>query len=949
VTAAGDRNMHATRSAFVGRRTELTELRSALVAVAQGSGGLVIVDGPAGIGKSRLLEAFAGEATQARVAVAAGAATELDHMAPLAALLGALRTSTPPVLTDLGRLGDPAGSRFWLVDHLGDLVEQYVRSRPLAIVLDDLQWADELTALALRILVPALSSSPVLWVLARRPTPADTPAQEAISRLIASDYPRLTLGPLRPAEVVELSTAILGARPDHTVLALAERSAGNPFLLEEVLTGLREQGQIVIAGETATAVAEDLPPSFLTSVQHRLRALSEDVRRLLEAGSVLGRPFTLHEAARILGRSAIELVPATDEAIRVDTLVDLGSELAFRHDLIREAVYSNLPGPVRQVLHREATEVLRDEGRPPTEIAEHLLRCGLRGNHDAVGVVQNAVARVAVTAPGAAADLITRTLPLLEPGDPARPRLVADAVRLLASVGRLAEAQALGETALRAGLDAHTEATLLLGMAEALKHAGQDTATVEYTGRVLTRPDAPVPVRAQLWAIRAHALLNAGDIDDAGQAADEAVRLSDAAGEQSALVLGLAAQSMVEQARGDIAGAVARARDAVGIADSVGGETRYQHPGVWLGHALAAADRFTEASTVYEMGQREAVELGTAWSQPLWHYYRAELLMASGMLVDAQAEAEAGVAIAEQLTAMAMVVPLLGTLASLAVRRNELAVAGDYVERARQLRMTGIGSRMEDLAWRSALYQEACGDPAGTMESLAPLFAAIPRRPLLLTQEPCAAPVLVRMCLRAGAVEPAEVVTAASTALAAKNPGVRSIAGAARHAEGLLHGDQAALHAAVEAYRDSPRLLGRASTLEDAGVAERRAGNRDAAVALLREAAGLYSSSGARRDLERVNRRLADLGVRRGQQRTSARGGGRSVLTESEMRVARIVARGKTNREVAEELFLSPHTVDSHLRHIFGKLGVSSRVALTRWVVEQDVRAASADPELAPR
>ncbi|WP_018685539.1 ATP-binding protein [Actinokineospora enzanensis] len=923
---------------LVGRGAERAELSRVLAAAADGTGACVVLEGPAGIGKSRLLAAACAEAAALGMAVAAGRATELDNVAPLTALLTALKSSDPPVLADIAQLGDPAAGRFWLVDRLDELVQKYVTGRALLIVVDDMQWADELTALALRLLVPSLSSSPVVWLLARRPMPARTTGQDVVHRLIESGCSRVVLGPLDDGAVADICAHVLGARPDPTVLALAGRSGGNPFLIEEVLVSLRDRGQILVSGDTATAVVRDLPPSFLTSVEYRLRGLGEDVRRLLEAGSVLGRPFTVHEAARLLGRRPIDLVTATDEAIRLDVLVDCGTDLAFRHDLIREAVYNNLPGPVRQVLHREAAAVLEAEGRSPMEIAEHLVRCGPRGNRQAVTVVQQAVARVAPTAPGTAADLITRTLGLLDTDDVTRPGLVADAVRLLANVGRLAEARDLGETALRTGMDSATESALLMGLAEALKHAGQDAAVVEYTGRVLDIRGTPAEVRAHAYATRAHALVNTGDVRDASRAAADAVVCARTAEAHAALVHATAAQSIIELVRGDIGASVERAHEAVQTADEVGGEARHRHPRLWLGHALSAADRFTEAAAVYEVGRREAEQLGTAWSQPLWHYYQAELWAAKGMLEDAKAEAEAGVRIADQLTAMALSVPLLGTLAHLAVRRGDLVAAGGYLDRAQRLTLDGVGSRLEDLSWRLALYQDAGGQPQAAMETLSTLFTALPDRLLVLTQDPGAGPQLVRLALRTGARDKAEVVAAALAELAEGNQGISSLAGAAAHARGLLRGDLDALRAAVAEYEDSPRVLARALAVEDAGLAEHAAGDRKAAVSLLEEAATTYTTATARFDLDRVQRSLAELGVRRRSKPDAARSAGNNgtPLTQSELRVAHMVARGKTNREVAAELFLSRHTVDSHLRHIFAKLGMSSRVSLTRWVMEQD-------------
>src|SRR5262249_16191371 len=143
--------------------------------------------------------------------------------------------------------------------------------------------------------------------------------------------------------------------------------------LEELLATLRDQGRIQIRDGRATVSPGDLPSDFVSAIDRRLRGLSEPARALLDAGAVFRRPFTVHQAARLLGQPAVTLIPATSQGIEADILVDRGSELAFRHDLIREAVYARLAGAVREALHREAVSVLRAEGRAAVEIAEHLI------------------------------------------------------------------------------------------------------------------------------------------------------------------------------------------------------------------------------------------------------------------------------------------------------------------------------------------------------------------------------------------------------------------------------------------------------------------------------------------------------------------------------------------------------------------------------------------------
>ncbi|MGW4966728.1 AAA family ATPase, partial [Nonomuraea sp. NPDC004186] len=238
---------------LVGRTDALGVVGGVLAA----GSGCVVVEGPAGIGKSRLLEEAAARARVRGTAVVLGRATELDRVAPLSTLLRPLASDGGPLPSGGGPLGPGfGGDGFRVIERVGEAVERFTRSRPLAIVLDDVQWADELTCLALRQLVPGLAGSPVVWLLGRRPLPQ----QEAVDRLIEEGARRLPLPPLGPEEAAELSARLLGAAPGPSVLELVRGSGGNPFLLEEVLTGLRAEGRISVRDGVAEVAAGGADP-----------------------------------------------------------------------------------------------------------------------------------------------------------------------------------------------------------------------------------------------------------------------------------------------------------------------------------------------------------------------------------------------------------------------------------------------------------------------------------------------------------------------------------------------------------------------------------------------------------------------------------------------------------------------------------------------------------------
>jgi DNA-binding CsgD family transcriptional regulator len=167
-------------------------------------------------------------------------------------------------------------------------------------------------------------------------------------------------------------------------------------------------------------------------------------------------------------------------------------------------------------------------------------------------------------------------------------------------------------------------------------------------------------------------------------------------------------------------------------------------------------------------------------------------------------------------------------------------------------------------------------------------------------------------------------------------PGVPSLAAIAAHAGGLLNRDTDKLSEAVSLFERSPRSLAMAAAWEDLGLAHQRQGTAESGIDALTQALVLFARAGALRDAARIRSRLRALGVRRRVASAEKPATGWAAMTKSELAVAQLVATGLTNREIAERLFVSPHTVNTHLRQVFAKLEVNSRVDLTRLATERD-------------
>jgi DNA-binding CsgD family transcriptional regulator len=194
---------------------------------------------------------------------------------------------------------------------------------------------------------------------------------------------------------------------------------------------------------------------------------------------------------------------------------------------------------------------------------------------------------------------------------------------------------------------------------------------------------------------------------------------------------------------------------------------------------------------------------------------------------------------------------------------------------------------------------------------------------------------MVRIALAVGDRELAESAVADANRRTELCPGVPSLAAIAAHARGLLDGDTNTLSEAVSLFKRSPRSLGLAAAYEDLGLAYQEQGTADLGIDALTQALVLVARAGATRDAARLRSRLRELGVRRRVATADRPATGWAAMTKSELAVAQLVANGLTNREIAEQLFVSPHTVNSHLRQVFAKLEVNSRVHLTRLATER--------------
>ncbi|MFD9560995.1 ATP-binding protein [Streptomyces sp. NPDC059994] len=926
------------RAPVRGRRAELAFIEARLDSLARRDGGVVLVEGPAGIGRSRILVEASASARRRGMRVFQGGADPAEQFVPLGPLLEGLLSGEEP-LSDAARLRDLAtmpGQRFWLLQELGDRLREATRGGPLLIVLDDLQWCDDLTLLTFHTVAAGLSSHAILWLVAVRGGSVPPAVRTTLDRIRQAGAHELALGPLGDGAIAHLAEDVLGAVPGPDVLGVARRAEGVPLLLVELFGALRDEELVTIENGTARLSAGPLPIRPLPSVARRLDLLSDVARELVETAAAVGCPVTVGLLAELLGRSPAALITAVRESLDADLLTESGDHLEFRHELVREAVEAGLPLSLRRTLRRHGAKTRPKSAASPAEAPALPADGAERGDRAAVDRLRTAAAEVADTAPGPAAELTLRALELTAVDAPQRPRVIAETIPLLWQTGQPARAHHLGTSALSAGgLRPEDEARIRLGLAR-LSSQFDFCAAVRQARAGAALPGIPAALRARLLALLCLGLSLSGDDEAAEQAVGEALESAEAAGDRTAEATLMVVESAVHFRRMEWSEAFRRADRAGALAAGLGIVPSGWIPeALWQGFLLNAAGRSAEALAVADAGVRDSRNQGRAAATRMWLMSRARALLDAGRLADAQADAETAFAMSDELgTGNLADITLLYVMVRIALHTNDQEAARGYAARVRRMRSDNAPLVRDAGAWLLALLADFEGRPDRALAELDDVAPAGGRPFAAAPADAVDAPVLVRMALRAGAPERAARAVAVAERRAELNPDFTILAATAAHARGLLDNDLGHLLRAVRLYGECPRPLARASALEDAG--RKLAATRvSEAVPYLDTALALYTRAGAERDAARVRRRLRAAGVRR-QPVSAGYVKEWPELTASELRVARLVAQGLTNRQVAGKLSLSPHTVGSHLRRTFTKLDVASRTELARLVMSRD-------------
>ncbi|TXK41514.1 AAA family ATPase [Nonomuraea sp. C10] len=743
---------------------------------------------------------------------------------------------------------------------------------PVLAVFDDLHRAEPATLRTVRLLHDRLTTQPVGWLLSGSTAGNDARAACLFGLLERNGAARVTLAPLSPEAVAELAADMLGRPPDPTTRALVAGAGGNPLLITELLAGLRVEGRL--DASCGAMSRAHLPARLRTVVRRWTDALGGEARSLVETVAVLGGPLPIEQAASLLGTTPAGLLSAIEEATAAGILDVTGRGLAFRYELIGTATATWVPPPIRDALLSQS---------------------------------------------GALTDL-----------EPAGTPFTASAAAVHAAVadGRLEEAENMVQERLAGNRSAQNVAELRCLLSDIMYRTGRGDEAIHEADSVLALPARWHHVRDRAVVVRLYAMTRLQD-EYVRAYADEIIDGESGHG-PTVMVAALTALATIERDEGRLSNAVALAEDAWRLASEDRPDERRYEACLTIAAMLIDVRRLDEARAMLQQARTDMLAHDhLAWAADV-AALEARAEFAAGRFDGAITEGRRALSLAAVHNIPLAAEVASGMLAAVALRR------GDLREATRRVAAPAEGSSEARArhALLAAQVTEARDGPRSAMTLLTSLCGPLRQPSSLLAMDPTVSAWMVRVAMGAGDRATAESIVTMAESLSQASLGFPMLAASAAHARGLLDGDREALTLAAEQIED---IWARASAEEDLGVLLKAVGEQQEAITSLDRALAIYHDIGSTRDAARIRRKLRGMGVRRRHWRNTPRpASGWDSLTETEDAVALLAVDGHTNRQIAEQMFLSVHTVAFHLRHVYRKLNIGSRVELTRLAVAQE-------------
>ena len=923
---------------LIGRGHELARIDRLLVDLDGGRGGVVALVGPAGSGKTALLEEIRRRAATAERTVLdvrcqrapdgllsplhAVLDRDLDDHSP--AVRRAARALADTTAAPLDRGHDLLELGWPFLDGLVVLFEALTAEAPTLLLVDDLQWADAGTATTLRRLITRLDRSALLTILATRPlAPRDADDLDA-GRVVDLATDQLRLDDLPHEQAVALVETRLGRPPGPRLIELVARTGGNPLLILELLRALEVRGQL----DERLDGADDFDgwtdaPTLAAIVKQRLDALGTDERELLRLGSLLGTSFAPRHLAVATDRTAIDLHPALEHLLGEGLLAATGTELRFRHDLVRDAVYDTFPLPIRVDLHRELADRFVAAGFPTAVTAPQFLAGGRPGDRGAVAALRGAASEAMSLVPARAAHYLQRALELTD-DELVASAILADLAWAMFWTGEVEVAERmLGAQIAR--LDASALRLDLEGRrAQALFVLGRLSEVVEVFTELA---DAESHPRASLY--RSDAALTHlldGRPAEAAPLAERALTEGEAAGDLRAQCQSLGVLALVAGLEGRGGEALDRATTAVELAEH--DTRRIAHrdmPYLFLMQVLSWFDRSDDAERAQISGLARSRDLGAGWHVPLYLGVFSDERFRVGQWDDAMAEAEAALQASQETGAAIATAWPYAVIAGIARRRGEHEAARAHLDAAFVAMEAGANQGADVVLWEHGLWQVDHGDRDEGVALLDTLWQTMGDRGIEVRRRQFVADYLRIARTGRGDLVPA-IADAASRWPSLDGEGFRAVG---EFVAAIAASDPTAAEACVERHASLPRPVEHVAMLEELAVlhaelGDTRSARRAGAKAIddLRALTASGTEAALRGRLDALGVALAPAS------RADRPTFGWESLTPSEIAVVRLVAKGATNNDIAETLSISPRTVESHLHHVYGKVECTTRVEL---------------------
>ena len=900
--------------------------------------------GPPGIGKTTLLEALASRARGFPATVSIASGSEFERSFPFAVaaqlliavvsrldaedraevLSGAAALGAAGIGLD-GEQGPGAAgdeSLFTVIDGLYWLAANVSERQPLVLIVDDAQWIDSESLRWIAYLGRRAGELPILLALGLRVAEPGTewPRLEALIR--DSGAKVIEPQPLSDGAIQRLIAVRLDAQPQPKFTeACGSATGGNPFLVDQLLVSLAGDHVDPVDAE-AGRIAGLGPPTVARAAIERVARLGPHATRLAKALAILGDDSDLSLTRDLAGLDASDARQAADGLIAA-SVVRPELPIRFTHPLVRAAIHNDIPPAERALAHARAARLLADRGASVDRVAGHLLDGEPSGDAWAVGRLRVAAgAALARGAPKLAARYLRRALS--EPPDPAdRAEVTKELGSAEVIAGEPQEALVHLERAFELATDPAERTAASRGQALALLNLGRPDDAIERLQSAIEREGESSGDRMRLEADLASLEVMSLTADHAATRDRLAELVATRDGDEPAENVLRAALSHL------LMGDCEPADEVAALAErALTGNSRVEPGPALIGRAqamatLICADAIEQAESIARVELSQARVRGATFEISLNTLYLAVTALFRGDILDAEAGARHVLDLAREHGLPAEVATAAAVLTETLVERGEYEAAWSELD---ALGMTGPLPRMNTFIWvltRRGRLRSVSGDPEGGLEDMlgaghryADWGVANPAEARWLSDA-----ALIKLAL--GDADGARELAERELVLARRFGAPRAL-GVALRASGLARGGDeglALLREAVEVLGRSVARLEHAYALVELGAALRRSNRRAEARGPLQEGLALARSCGAVPLAERSYEELSATGAR---PRKIVRSGVEE-LTPSELRVARMAAGGMRNKEIAQALFVTVRTVETHLRHAYQKLDIASR------------------------